>query len=148
MDWRMMSALGMALGLAGCSLLSSDQQQPKPSWSSESVKTPSSRAPGGSSPAPPPNKPSKLDKPAPMPEELLGLDEVAVHQLLGEPAATRSEGGMRILSYQGKGDCALKVMLFLDVKVGDVQVLSYQLGSAPLRPTAAQACYAALRGSR
>lgn len=85
-------------------------------------------------------------KPVATPAELVGLDEAEVRNLLGNPAEARSEGAARILSYRN-AQCALDVILFLDVKAGDLRVLSYQLNDTP-RPAAGPACYDGLRGAK
>lgn len=81
------------------------------------------------------------------PDELIGLDEAGVRSLLGDPGEARSEGVARILSYRGKGSCALDVIFFMDVKAGGLRVLSYRMKDAQSR-AADRACYVALRRSR
>ncbi len=148
MNWRRLIALAMGVQLAGCAFLTEPVTPPA------SLPKPAPPAAAADPVVPPPAKPVPRvppPKPAPRPqanpEELVGLDESAVLQLLGNPAEARSEGAARVLSYHASG-CALEVMFFLDVKAGDLRVLSYQLDGGTARPSLVKGCYDEFRGAR
>jgi hypothetical protein len=141
------SALLLCFQLGACALL---EEEPAP-------KTPPPPKPAVSTPAPvpvlPPVKPERQTtgpatrptKPPPTsPDELVGLDEGGVRRLLGMPTEIRTDGAARILSYRSVA-CTLDVIFFLDLKAGDLRVLSYQLDNNPNRTQAAKGCYAEMR---
>jgi metal-dependent amidase/aminoacylase/carboxypeptidase family protein len=76
---------------------------------------------------------------------LVGLDEGGVRKLLGAPAETRTDGAARILAYRA-ASCGLDVIFFMDVKAGDLRVVSYQWDdNGGTRPQVAKGCYAEFR---
>jgi len=134
------SVLVLGLQLGGCGLTS---DAPKPAASNPVVAKPVEKVEeSGKSQRHPPSA-TKPAKP-PSPDELIGLDESGVRKLLGSPAETRNDNAARILSYRRSVSCALDVILFMDLKVGDLRVLRYQWNSNGSRPREASRCYAEL----
>jgi hypothetical protein len=133
------SVLVLGLQLGGCGLTN---DAPKPETSNPVVAKPVEKV---GEPAKSQRHPPSAPKPpkAPSPDELIGLDESGVHKLLGSPAEMRNDNAARILSYRSVG-CALDVILFMDLKAGDLRVLSYQWTGDGSRPHEASRCYAEL----
>ena len=131
------SVLVLGFQLAGCGLTNDVL---KPATSKPVVAKPAEDP--AKSQRHPPMAVTKPAKPA-SPDELIGLDESGVHKLLGSPAEMRNENAARILSYRSVG-CALDVILFMDMKAGDLRVLSYQWTGDGSRPHEASRCYAEL----
>lgn len=147
MNWRAFLALSLSLLLAACNAAGSGNAPSTPTAAKPQASTNTAKAPpAGPPPAPRPGS-AKAGASTGTLDELVGLDEDGVHKLLGTPAGVRSEGAARILSYKA-GTCALDVILFLDVKGGDLRVLSYELDSGSPRPAKARACYGELRNAR
>jgi len=134
------SVLVLGLELGGCGLT---DDVPKPATSTPLVTKPVGKV---EEPAKSPQHPPSATKPAkpPTPEELIGLGESDVRKLLGAPAETRDDNAARILSYRSVG-CAFDVIFFMDLKAGDLRVLSYQWNNDGARTHAAKSCYAQLR---
>ena len=133
------SALALGFLLAGCGLMN---DAPKPETSKPVVVAKSVEEP-----AKPQRHPTMaVTKPAkpPSPDELIGLDENGVRKFLGSPAETRNDNAARILSYRRSAGCALDVIFFMDLKAGDLRVLSYQWNGDGTRRRDAASCYAEL----
>ena len=145
----MIFALLGTVSLAGCVDQKDAAPPPPPVVVPQSVPPTPEVAPPPSvvPPVPPPKPPvPKLpEKTVYVPDELIGLDQVAVVKLLGSPLDSRNEGAAHVLTYRGK-NCQLDVILFLDVKSGTERVLSYD--QQPSAGRNAAACYAAIRGGR
>lgn len=146
---RMIFALLGTVYLAGCVDQKDAAPPPPPVLVPQPVPPTPEVAPPPSvvPPVPPPKPPiPKLpEKTVYVPDELIGLDQVAVVKLLGSPLDSRNEGAAHVLTYRGK-NCQLDVILFLDVKSGTERVLSYD--QQPSAGKNAAACYAAIRGGR
>jgi len=107
-------------------------------------------SPAVAQPATPPAAPQKPSHPAPVahppkgpapsPEELIGLDEAQVRELLGQPSAVNDDGLAHVLTYQARS-CQLDVTFFMDMKSSDMKVLNYQWAT----PKKAKVCYRQLR---
>lgn len=140
-------ALVLCFQLGACALL---EETPAPAATPSSA--PVVAAPVEKPAAPPakverrPPPPTRQPKAPPAsPDELVGLDEGGVRKLLGAPAETRTDGAARILSYRSVG-CTLDVIFFMDLKAGDLRVLSYQWDNTPgNRTQAIKGCYSELR---
>lgn len=101
-------------------------------------------------PAPPVlSAPSKTPKPLSVtPDELIGLDEAGVEQLLGTTPDIRNEGVARIMTFKGE-HCTVDVVFFMDLKAGGLRVASYQLNDdQPNRASSTSPCYPTLRISK
>ena len=133
------SVLVLGFQLAGCGLTN---DVPKPATSKPVVAKPAEDP--AKSQRHPPMAVTKPAKPA-SPDELIGLDESGVRKVLGSPAETRNDNAARILSYRHSAGCALDVIFFMDLKAGDLRVLSYQWNSDGARSRDAASCYAELR---
>lgn len=138
-------ALALCLRLGACTPL---EDQPAPATPPPPIVT----APVEKPPLPPAKverRPSSVPTrqpktPPASPDELVGLDEGGVRKLLGAPAETRTDGAARILSYRSVG-CTLDVIFFMDLKAGDLRVLSYQWDSSGNRNQSIKGCYPELR---
>jgi hypothetical protein len=139
------------LTLAGCADLRETSPPPPPPPAEQLALLPPIPAqpePAEVVPPVPPRKPpipKQPEKALYFPDELIGLDSMAVVKLLGNPLDSRNEGAAHVLTYRGK-NCQLDVIFFLDVKTGTERVLSFD--QQPAAGRNASACYAALRGGR
>ena len=106
---------------------------------------PGARAEFAAAPRPVP-KPIKPPPPA-NPDELIGLDETSVEEMLGTASSIRSEGLAKIKSYQ-KGRCSLDVVFLLDLKAGGLRVATYQFNETAPPAHATGDCYGVLRGPK
>jgi hypothetical protein len=146
-------ALAIGLHLAACGALPESKGPPAPPPAETAAPSPAPAAPPKpSTPAvpksalvPPPPKPAL--KPPSEPEELVGLDEEGVRKLLGTPGDVRNDGAARVLTYHA-GSCELEIFLFMDVKAGNLRVLSYQLNDTRTHATQSRPCYDDLRSER
>ena len=136
------SVLALSFQLGGCGLTN---DPPKPVASNPVVSKPAEKAETPQQPVRHP--PSAMPKPAKpsSPDDLIGLDENGVRKVLGSPVETRNDNAARILVYRHSVGCALDVILFMDLKAGDLRVLSYQWNGGGAKPREATKCYAELQ---
>jgi hypothetical protein len=137
-------ALATSLTLAACETPQEPPPAPQPVALQPPPQPVEKPAPPAAKPAhpPAPHRPAKPQ--AHTPDELVGLDENGVRRFLGAPAEIGTDGPARILSYRAPS-CALDVVLFMDVKAGDLRVLSYQWADASAKPAGPKTCYTLLR---
>jgi hypothetical protein len=129
-----------SLALAAC------ETTPAAPPPSPAIQTPAAAAQPATPPAAPhkPNHPAPAAHPpkgpAPSPEELIGLGESQVRELLGQPTAVTDDGLAHVLTYQARS-CQLDITFFMDMKSSDMKVLNYQW----VTPKKGKACYRQLR---
>ncbi len=136
------SVLVLAFQLGGCGLINdlSNPAASKPMASKPAEKS-EEPLPPRRHPSPPSTKLAKV----PSPDDLIGLDETGVRKLLGVPTVTRNDNAARIFSYHHSIGCTLDVIFFMDMKAGDLRVLSYQWNGGGAKPREPTKCYAELQ---
>ena len=89
--------------------------------------------------------------PAPMPKPvaadlIIGLAQVQVEEIIGEPDAIRNEPPAIVWVYEGS-NCTLDVYFYLDIKSNKLTALSYHTGTAGQSEDeeAAQSCLGQIR---
>ncbi len=103
-------------------------------------------------PPPPPRKPSETaalpketqgpgdGQPKPEVGSLLGLDFVAVRELLGTPALEEIQAPATVWAYNGRG-CVLNIFFYPHVDGGEYRALTYDVKSADAAPESSQRCF-------
>ena len=148
---RPLIILGLAsLILQGCAELSWPPLG-KTTEPADAASSTSSEAAAESLP-PPPRKPSETaalpketqepsdGQPKPEVGSLLGLDFVAVRELLGVPALEEIQPPATVWVYNGRG-CVLNIFFYPHVDGGEYRALTYDVKSAEQAPETSQRCF-------
>lgn len=151
---RPLGIFGLALLiLQGCAEipwpLAKDQKSATPAGKSRSDATQTAAV---SPPPVPPRKPLEAaavpDAPTepdaarttPDVESLLGLDFVAVRELLGQAALEEIQAPATVWAYNGRG-CVLNIFFYPHVDGGEYRALTYDVKSAEKTPDTSQRCF-------
>lgn len=111
-------------------------------------------------PPPPPRKPTETavlpegeaagtvpEPDVPDVETLLGLDFVAVRDLLGDPALEEIQAPATVWAYNGRG-CVLSVFFYPHVDGGEYRALTYDVKGGEEVPELPQRCFSELLRDR
>ena len=148
---RSLIILGLAsMILQGCAEVS----WPPPGEATTPADAASTKSSGAAaeSPPTPPRKPSQTaalpetsqepsdGQPKPEVGSLLGLDFVAVRELLGVPALEEIQAPATVWVYNGRG-CVLNIFFYPHVDGGEYRALTYDVKSAEQAPETSQRCF-------
>ena len=103
-------------------------------------------SPAEIAPSAPPTETAKVEpiqRPAPKPDTLIGLDQPATEALLGEPTERSEAAPATIWRYTGRS-CQLEIYFYLDLKSQVMRALHYEVKTHEAAEPARSRCFADL----